>query len=265
MRNTLAFSVDLEPNKDGTFTGVADAMSWFNDQVPNGTVFSTYRIATELPDLLANLASTHEIGVHVHPREFGHEHDQFAELSKSRQREILSVSREAIADATGLQKSEIVSFRAGRHSIDKDGLDVLAEIGFDVDASININYTEYLPENLTRCAHPFKLANGLREVPTTYINPSLISLVGLCILPSRTVTATATTLRADSWLCSGECTLRYFFSQTSTPISMYMHPYDATSYHDMKNDGHTFRRRAEQLFQSTAKFVSVRELSAYDE
>lgn len=121
MDKRLAFSVDLEPNKDGTFAGVADAMTWFDNVVPNGTVFSTYSIAVEQPGLLAKLASAHEIGVHIHPREFGHEHDQFAELSRTRQREILSTSREAIAEASGLRESQIVSFRAGRHSMNWGG------------------------------------------------------------------------------------------------------------------------------------------------
>lgn len=42
---------------------------------------------------------------------------------------------------------------------------------------------------------------------------------------------------------------------------MYMHPYDATSYHSMKNNGKTFRRRAEQLFEAEIEFMTVSELS----
>lgn len=244
----LAFSVDLEPNKDDTLDGIPDAMTWFDEVVPQGTVYSTYRIATELPDVVADLADDHEIGVHVHPREFGHEHDQLAELPAARQRELIRTTREALADAIGTEAGEIVSFRAGRHSASETTLDVLADLGFAVDASVNVRYDDYLPETLTRRTGPFHTENGLLELPTTYVRPRIVSRAGLRVFPQRTLTATANTLRTDSPICSGERAMRALFETVDGGVSMYMHPYDATEYHaDLENGGDVFRRRVEAL------------------
>ena len=63
MSDQVAFSVDLEPNKDGSLDGIRDAITWFDEVVDRGTVFTTYRIADELPGLITELAETHEIGL----------------------------------------------------------------------------------------------------------------------------------------------------------------------------------------------------------
>jgi len=248
MAEWVAFSVDLEPNKDDTLDGVAEAMDWYDETVPRGTVYATHRIATELPDLIADLSTDHEIGVHVHPREFGHEHDQLAELDGERQREVIAETRTALADAAGIDATEIVAFRAGRHSASETTLAVLADLGFAVDASVNVRYEDYLPASLTERTAPFDHGTGLFELPTTYRRPPLLSHVGFRVVPQRTVTATSTTLRVDSRGCSGLKAMRWLLS-TADGISMYMHPYDATAYHDdLVNNGSTFRDRVEQLF-----------------
>lgn len=243
----IAFSVDLEPNKDDSLTGIREAMEWYDETVPRGTVYTTYRIATELPDVVAMLADNHEIGVHIHPREFGHEHDQFAELSAERQKELIQTTRQKLVDVTSLQRENIVSFRAGRHSVSEETFDVLSDLGFEVDASINVRYTDYLPRSLTKMNKPFYFDNGLLEVPTTYYRPSFFSRVGLSVFPQRNVTATASTLRTDTWLCSGMDAMSVLISSVGR-ISMYMHPYDATNYHiNLKNNGTEFRERFNQL------------------
>ncbi|MDB2274164.1 polysaccharide deacetylase family protein [Halorubrum ezzemoulense] len=243
----IAFSVDLEPNKDDSLTGIREAMEWYDETVPRGTIYTTYRIATELPDVVAMLADNHEIGVHVHPREFEHEHDQFARLSAERQKELIQTTREKLVDVTSLGIEDIVSFRAGRHSANKETFDVLSDLGFQVDASINVRYTNYLPDSLTKMNEPFHLDNGLLEIPTTYYRPSLLSCVGLRVFPQRNVTATASTLRTDTWFCSGTDAMSSLISSVDR-ISMYMHPYDATNHHiNLKNNGTEFRERFNQL------------------
>jgi hypothetical protein len=265
MIDSAALSVDLEPNKDDTMDGVRDAMEWFDQTVPRGTIFATHRIATEMPDLLAMLAEPHEIGVHVHPREFGHERDQLAELDAARQREVISETRGAVADAVGVDASEITVFRAGRHSASEATLDVLAGLGFDVDASINVRYTDYLPASLTERRGPFSTDAGLLELPTTYVRPSPLSLAGLRVFPQRTVTATANTLRTDSRGCTGLRALRTVFERATSGVSMYMHPYDGTDYHgSLENSGRVFRRRAESLLQELEgdlRFVTASNLA----
>ena len=240
MVDSVVLSIDLEPNKDDTMDGVRNAMEWFDETVPRGTVFATHRIATEMPDLLAMLAESHEIGVHVHPREFGHDHDQLAEVSSDRQRELISKTRAEITDATGI---EPISFRAGRHSASRETLRVLRDLGFAVDASVNVRYNEYLSADLTECSEPFEI-DGLTEVPVTYGTLPIISTCGVRALAERPVTATAATLRADRWGCSGPTALARLVRQAEI-FSFYMHPYDATSYHDLENGGETFRRRFE--------------------
>ncbi len=259
MARTVVFSVDLEPNKDGTMDGVRDAMEWFDRTVPRGTVFATYRIAVEAPDLLADLAASHEIGVHVHPREFGHDRDLLAELPAERQRELISQTRAKIASVTG---TESASFRAGRHSANRETLDVLRELGFSIDASINVRYDEYLPTELTERTDPFEL-DGIVEVPVTHGTLPILSACGLRALAEQPVTATAATLRADRWGCSGASALSYLAEQSEV-VSFYMHPYDATDYHDLENGGETYRFRAETLIDGLCadgvEFISTEDL-----
>lgn len=242
---TIIFSVDLEPNKDGSLHGIRDAMEWFDQTVPCGTIFATYQIATEMPDLLLELAESHEIGVHVHPREFGHNHDQLAELSRDQQRKLIEQTRRVITDTVG---TEPISFRAGRHSASRETLTILKQLGFKLDASVNVRYTDYLPESLTSRQEPFELEIGLYEIPTSYRHPPLLSRVGLRQFPDRYLTATANTLRTDRRGCSGLDALSWL-RDTVPDLSMYMHPYDAARYHtNLENSGRVFRERIETLF-----------------
>ncbi|MDZ7850710.1 MAG: polysaccharide deacetylase family protein [Halodesulfurarchaeum sp.] len=247
MSKWAAISVDLEPNKDGTLEGVTEAMEWFNETVPRGTVYATYRIATELPGPIADMANDHEIGVHVHPREFGHEHDSLAQLDGERQRELIIETRAAVADAADLKPNNLVAFRAGRHSASDTTISVLADLGFTVDASVNVNYNEHLPHSLLGHQAPFKIRSGLVELPTTYGHPPIISRIGVRAFPSRTVTATANTLRTDKRGTTGLTVLRWLLDLDS-PFSFYMHPYDATSYQTgLENNGKIFTGRFESL------------------
>lgn len=254
MARRAVLSVDLEPNKDGTMDGVRDAMEWFDQTVPRGTVFATHRIATEMPDLLAMLAESHEIGVHVHPREFGHDHDQLAELSSNRQRELISQTRTKITNATGI---EPISFRAGRHSASRKTLRVLRDLGFAIDASINVRYDRYLPADLTECSEPFEI-DGIIEVPVTHAVLPIFSSCGLRALAERPVTATAATLRADRWGCSGPAALTWMVEQSEV-FSFYMHPYDATDHHNLENSSETFRLRFVEIINDSS--FSVVEMS----
>lgn len=248
----VAFSVDLEPNKDGSFEGVAEAMDWYDRAIPRGTAYTTYRIATERPEIVSSLAADHEIGVHVHPKEFGHEDDDLAALPVDRQRELIERTRGAVADAIDADPADLDAFRAGRHKASLDTLRVLADLGFSLDASINVNYRDHMPASMADRTTPFRHDSGLVELPTTYGRPSPLSRVGLRTFPNGTITATAHTLRTDRRLCSGLRALRWLVESGPDVVSMYMHPYDATAYHeDLENNGQTFRDRVERLFAET--------------
>lgn len=260
----VAFSVDLEPNKDGTLDGVRRAMEWFDRTVPRGTVFTTYRIATELPDLVGDLAGSHEVGVHVHPREFGHDHDQLARLPPERQEQLIENTRTAVADAVDVDEAVIRSFRAGRHSASEETIDVLRQLDFGVDASVHVRYDEFLPASVTRRRNPFWW-DGVVEVPTTYATPPLSIRCAVRSLTAGEIPATASTLRTDALFCTGERVIRQLLSQVAV-VSMYMHPYDATDYHEpLENAGPTFRSRVRRLVsdieERSATFVSVAELA----
>lgn len=256
----LALSVDLEPNKDGTLDGVRDAMEWFDRTVGRGTVFTTYRIATELPELVEELHRDHEIGVHVHPREFGHDHDELARLSAERQSGLIATTRTAVAEAIGVDPDTIRSFRAGNHSVSEETVDVLRR-GFDVDASVHVRYDDSLPKRVTRRTDPFEW-DGLVEVPTTYALLPVSSRCCLRALAAGAITATASTLRTDSWFCPGERAIRHLFSSSSV-VSMYMHPYDATDYHGgLENCGSVFRARIGRLLDAVpVESIGITELA----
>jgi hypothetical protein len=258
MSKKLAFSVDLEPNKDNSLEDIGKAMEWFDKTIPRGTIFTTFRIAKEMPDLVSKLSKSNEIGVHVHPKEFGYEHDKLAELGKRRQRELIDQTRMAITQCTA---QELTTFRAGRHSINSDTIEILPSLGFELDASININYNYSLPNDIVTHKSPFILNNGIVEVPTTYIEPCLASLTGIRAFPSGAITATSSTLRNDLRGCSGVRAIESIFYKSEI-ISMYMHPYDATVYdNNIVGGGEQFRRRIEDIIcESDFKFVTMSEV-----
>ncbi len=247
----FAFSVDLEPNKDDTLDGIRDAMEWFDETIPRGTVYTTHRVATELSDVVSMLATDHEIGVHVHPREFKHEHDQLAELRPERQRELIATTRESVAEAAEVDEKDIISFRAGRHSASEETFDVLSDLGFEVDASVNVRYRKYMPVDVVDRVAPFVHESGLVELPATYGKPPLFSRVGVRAGPGGNVTATAHELRSDTRFCRGPRALSWLLQETSSVFSMYIHPYDATSHGELENDGKAFRSRLRTLLNGT--------------
>lgn len=262
----VAFSVDLEPNKDGSLDDVRDAMEWYDRTIPRGTVFVTRRIATELPNVVDDLSTDHEVGVHVHPREFGHEHDQLAELSQERQAELVSTTRKAVANAARVSTDLVTSFRAGRHSASEETIDVLRELDFGVDASVHVRYDNHFPESITSRADPF-VWNGIVEVPTSFARLPVFSRCGLRSVAEGVVTATASTLRTDSWMCSGDRAIQSLLSSSGF-VSFYMHPYDATSYHSqLSNGGSKFRRRVEQIVsdlgESSTNWITMSDACAY--
>jgi hypothetical protein len=259
---TMAFSVDLEPNTDGSLEGVAEAMEWVDTVVHRGTFYTTYRVATDAPDLVAALATEHELGVHVHPKEFGHDHDSLARLSRARQRELITKTRRAVAAAAGCDPTALTAFRAGRHQASDTTFEVLADLGFEIDASVHVNYRDHLPSELTDRQEPFELDADLIELPTTYGVPPLLSRARLWTFPGGVITATANTLRTDRRGCRGDYAVSWLCAQTEPVVSIYMHPYDATDYERLSNGGRQFRQRLERLINEySGEFVTAREVS----
>ncbi|PSP72829.1 hypothetical protein BRC86_11415 [Halobacteriales archaeon QS_3_64_16] len=188
-----------------------------------------------------------------------------AELPFDRQATLIQRTRDALADACSLEVDEITAFRAGRHSASRETFDALAKLGFDIDASVNVRYGQYLPASMIRRRTPFALEEGLLELPTTYIRPEFPSRLWLRTFPSGTITATANTLRTDRRFCSGKRAIQALVS-SSPGVSLYFHPYDATEYHDLENDGPTFRRRFERfvarLIKDNAVFQTAGDVDA---
>jgi hypothetical protein len=101
----------------------------------------------------------------------------------------------------------------------------------------------------------------LVELPTTYGEPPLLSRVGFRTAFGGNVTATAHELRSDRRGCSGLRALSWLFDATPTPVSMYMHPYDATSHEGLENDGDPFRDRLKTLIHRTNRsFVTASDI-----
>lgn len=265
--NWIAFSVDLEPNLDGTLNGVKEAMEWYDDTVPTGTIFTTHTVVKELPDMIRGLADNHEIGVHVHPNEFDFDHDKFAKLPIREQTSLIKKTRNKIESECDINAESITSFRAGRHSIDRNTFEVLSSLGFTTDASINIEYGEKIDDSVVDIDSPTPLYDGILEIPTTYTVPRLFSGLGIRALPRRTITATSSTVRIDRRGLSGSEALREIWSQTDSGFSFYMHPHDASGYHThLENNGETFRNRIEEFLQGIREgtnFVQMSEISEF--
>lgn len=258
----LAMSVDLEPNADGSLDGIADAMDWYDELVDRSTIYTTYRIATELPGLVSELAESHEIGVHVHPVEFGFDHDGFANLRRDDKSRTVSETRDALLSVAGVDA--VRSFRAGRHSVDDETLDVLQRNGFDVDASINVNYGGV--ERLMTQRQPCTVTTNFVEIPVSYYEPRWLSKQGLdkVLRRNRYVTATASTLRTDTFVSTGVELLEPLFHDPDLDtISMYLHPYDVSGHSARGGIGNACRNRFEKVFGWTDEFVTASDV--YDE
>jgi peptidoglycan/xylan/chitin deacetylase (PgdA/CDA1 family) len=194
------------------------------------------------------LADNHEIGVHVHPKEFGYEHDRLARLNPVQQQNLIRETRTSVANAADLPEDEIISFRAGRHSIGQTTWRILAEEGFETDASVNVQYEEKVPKRARKKCGVFKLPNDLVEIPISWYKPPLFSLPGLWSFPQRTVTATSSTIRIDRRGCTGYDAFQWLVTNLNTNLSTYLHPHDATDYHkNLDNNGKVFRKRFEKL------------------
>lgn len=253
----VVFSVDLEPNMDGTLDEIKSVMNWFERTVPRGTVFTTYRIATEMTGLVSELSESYEIGVHVHPQEFGYEHDQLARLPSEQQQTLIVETRQAIADAVECNPEGITSFRAGRHSASEITIGILRDLQFNVDASVNVQYKDYMLPSVRRRSEPFEW-DGILELPTSYAKLPIVSRCGLRRLFVGPLTANASTLKSDKWGCSGLRATSDIL-RTAEVGSFYFHPYDASGYSDPGNAGDKFRRRFERLmaeFQNEAVTAS---------
>lgn len=255
----FAVSMDFEPNGDGSTTGLGEALDWFDAAVPRGTIFATRDAAEAFGERLAELSNSHELAVHVHPLEFGHEHDVLARLDPDEQRRLVRETRTAIAAATGTPADELTAFRAGRHAASETTFDVLAGLGFAVDASVNRTYRAHLPAAITDRHGPFRLDCGLLELPTTSAVVPLLSRTGLAAPLWRRVTATASTVRADRGLTTGDRRLRAALAAARPEVvSIYVHPYDVTGYHaDLPNAGETFRARCEGLLSMCSAYVTA--------
>lgn len=117
-------------------------------------------------------------------------------------------------------------------------------------------------KSLTNRQEPFALESGLFEITTTYTRPPLSSLLSLRLFPNRELTATGNTLRSDRWGCSGLHAFLWLRDAMSR-FSMYIHPYDANTYHEtLPNNGMVFRERVERLLgpAESSAFVSASNL-----
>jgi polysaccharide deacetylase family protein (PEP-CTERM system associated) len=127
------------------------------------TFFCLGMVAQKYPQLIRDIAEAgHELGVH------GWSHKPIWDSSPERLNEELTSAKAEVEDASG---QEARGFRAPRFSIIEStswAFDVVAECGFEYDSSV-------MPASLPTRGygiigvplHPYRLANGLLEVPLT--------------------------------------------------------------------------------------------------
>lgn len=172
------------------------------------TFFILGWVAEYYPDLVKKIKNQgHQIGSH------GYSHTLVYQQTPEQFRRDLILAADAIEAACGEKPK---AYRAPGFSIIKSTLwaiDILAEQGYEYDASIlpaKVSYGGILDTSPV----PYKLANGLKEFPTSTINLGLgrIPYLGggyLRLLP----------LRLISYLCSIQ-------QNASKPLVLYIHPRD---------------------------------------
>jgi polysaccharide deacetylase family protein (PEP-CTERM system associated) len=137
-----AFTVDVEdwyqscvdfdaPITERVVRNVDTMLQLLDECGVKGTFFVQGRVAEAFPKLPARLvAEGHEVQSH------GYSHRPLFEMTRAQLREELERARATVEDACG---TPVTSFRAQDFSVVRDNLwalDVLAEVGFEVDSSI---------------------------------------------------------------------------------------------------------------------------------
>lgn len=137
-----AFTVDVEdwyqscvdfdaPITERVVRNVDTMLQLLDECRVKGTFFVQGRVAETFPTLPARLvAEGHEVQSH------GYSHRPLFEMTRAQLRDELERARATVEDASG---TPVTSFRAQDFSVVRDNLwavDVLAEVGFEVDSSI---------------------------------------------------------------------------------------------------------------------------------
>ena len=169
-----AFTVDVEdwyqssvdfdaPITERVVRNVHTVLGVLDDRAVKGTFFVQGRVAEAFPALVQTLvAEGHEVQSH------GYSHRPLFEMSRRELRDELERARGSVQDAAGVP---VDAFRAQDFSIRTDNLwalEVLAEVGFEVDSSIfPMGMSRYGISGWEVAPHYLALSNGARllEVP----------------------------------------------------------------------------------------------------
>lgn len=169
-----AFTVDVEdwyqscidfdaPITERVVRNVERILAILDECAVKGTFFVQGRVAEAFPALVARLVTEgHDVQSH------GYSHRPLFTLDRAQLRDELERARATVEDAAG---TRVRAFRAQDFSIGRPNLwalDVLAEVGFDVDSSIFPMRTKrYGIADWELAPHVLRLAGGARllEVP----------------------------------------------------------------------------------------------------
>ena len=169
-----AFTVDVEdwyqssvdfdaPITDRVVGNVERVLAVLDECGVKGTFFVQGRVAETFPAMVRALVEEgHEVQSH------GYSHRPLSEMSREELREELQRARDSVQDAAGVA---VDSFRAQDFSIGSNNLwalDVLADVGFQVDSSIfPMRMSRYGIPGWEVAPHYITLASGARllEVP----------------------------------------------------------------------------------------------------
>lgn len=205
-----------------------------------GTFFVQGRVADAFPRLLQDLVKRgHEIQSH------GYSHRPLYSMDRRALRSELEYARKSVEDACGV---EVTAFRAPDFSILRDNLwalEVLAEVGFEIDSSIfPLKTRRYGIPEWDNAPRRVSLASGdtILEVPVAVwdLGPLRLPVAGggyFRLLPTAVL----------------EFAVRSILARDRQPVVIYCHPYEfnPTEMSDYRGSVSPFYRRHQSFGRSS--------------
>ena len=214
---------------DRTYNGLIIALSLINELNIKATFFVTARFASRFPEIIRNIAETHEIASHG----YAHSHN----YSEMNEQQCLAYVQKARDELEHISKKKITGFRAPRTFFKH--YHILEQLGFKYDSSL---HPTYVPGRYNNLCKPRKLhkIGKLTEIP--------ISVTPLIRLPF-------------SWLWfrnlgihyAKACTMASMMGSNYTMI--YFHPWEFMQLSDLKLPFYIKNRTGNKLYKSLEEYL----------
>jgi polysaccharide deacetylase family protein (PEP-CTERM system associated) len=262
MAQLSAFTVDVEdwyqscfdpdaPISERVVRNVERILGLLNGVGVKGTFFVQGRVAETYPQLMQRLvAEGHELQSH------GYSHRPLHTMSRTELRRELEYAKKTVEDASG---ERVWAFRAPDFSIGSSNLwalDVLAEVGFEVDSSLfPARSTRYGIPGWELAPHRLSLANGaeILEVPVAIwrVGRMRVPVAGggyWRVLPRPLLERGIRTIK-----------------ESGRPVILYCHPYEFSPHEmdDYRGDVPWSQRRSQSFGRAASMKRYARLMSTF--